>query len=242
MGRLLLVCAKAVTSFSRGLHHPELEIIGKRDKVDIRRCPVKTFLAILFVIVFCPDTVFAQWHHHGGYGGWYGGGWSGSLMRPFVPIVMPQPRVFVQQPTYVQTYAPLMPTFVQTIVPASAYVVTQPIPPSTFRIDTSVTICQPSGEREVCGYVGRLDPTQQPVDWNLLLLIATQRRWGQGFTVVAHFTRHANGTIDAQVTADPLDARYNRESFRGTGSCTAEAMQSILDQATSLSSTQLIVH
>lgn len=183
---------------------------------------MRTFLFAMLVgfVSLLPVRAEAQpcGHHGGGY-------WSErfyGFSPPIAPIYY-APPIMSYLPSV--AYAAPMPIYAQAAPPITF---------STFRVDEIVSSCRlrDDGRIEVCDGFQILDPWSRDADAIILRQIANLLLWGWGYRVVARFTLHANGAIEAVASATPIAAGYIPQSISGQGPTTAHALNDVLARLT----------
>lgn len=139
----------------------------------------------------------------------------------------------IMQPYYVPPIVNYAPS-VTYIAPAPIYRAAEPqIYFSTFRVDEIVSSCRLRDDDriEICDGIQLLDPRSYEANRILLRQIANLLVWGWGYSVVARFTHHASGVIDAIASAAPIAAGYTAQpAVSGHGPSTTDALQDALSQ------------
>jgi hypothetical protein len=197
---------------------------------------MRSFFLTLFAgfVMLLPVRAEAQFFSHHQH--WNGGGYwdAQSFGFGFPPPIAPMPcaprPIFAYAPP-IMSYAPSvaytapMPMFAQAQAPITF---------STFRVDELVSSCRlrDGGRIEICDGFQILDPQSRDLDTIVLRQIANLLLWGWGYSVVARFTLHADGTVEAIASATPIAAGYIFQSVSGQGPTTAHALESALTRLT----------
>ena len=191
-----------------------------------------------FLVLLCPSTTYAQWFEchpyfmgtppYGMFPGWSMHPYSSASMLPYL-LAPVSPSMWLQSPP-----APFRPAWYSW----QGYVIPppQPIPHSTFHADPIVSSCRwLSLNHESCQWFRAMRPDLLATDTSILLAIANIMRWGRGYAVVAHFTEHADLTMEVLVTATPIYPGYIPQSVSGRALTSVMAMESALISASLLS-------